>query len=85
MNANMYLPSITTRPVKPGDERSVAKGNTGVDDEMLPKMVNEMLNITRYTNGEVNEHDLEQVVANTATLLNNNYKNEAVRKMYTHY
>ena len=72
MNSKRYLPSTTTRPIGPGGERSAAQGNTGVVDEILPRIVNEVLNITRYSAGEVDEYDLEQVVANTATLPSNN-------------
>ena len=52
---------------------------------MLAQKVTEMLNITRYRNGEVNEEDLAQVVKNTEILLKQSIKNQAVKKMYTHY
>ena len=79
------LPSIITRPVQPGDERSGAANTTIEDEGMLAQKVTEMLSITRYKNGEVNEEDLAQVVKNTEILLKQSIKNQAVKKMYTHY
>ena len=59
------LPSIITRPVEPGDERSGATNTTVEDEDMLAQKVTEMLSITRYKDGEVNEEDLDHVVKNT--------------------
>ena len=64
------LPPIITRPVQPDDEWNGA-ANTSIEDEyMLVQKVTEMLIITRYKNGEVNEEDLAHVVKNTKILLN---------------
>ena len=79
------LPLIITRPVQPGDQRSGVANTTIADEDMLAQKVTEMLNITRYRNGEVNEEDLAQVVKNTEILLKQSIKNQAVKKMYTHY
>ena len=40
------LPSIITRPVQPGDERSGAANTTIADEDMLAQKVTEMLSIT---------------------------------------
>ena len=45
----------------------------------------EMISITRYKNGEVNEEDLAHVVKNTEILLKQSFGNRAVKRMYTRY
>ena len=79
------MPSIIARPVEPGSERSGAKSTTKMTEETVPNIEKNMLVLTRYKNNEVNEKDLEDVVENTNALINEHYKNNAVRKMYTGY
>ena len=79
------LSSIITRPVQPGDERSCAANTTIEDEDMLAQKVTEMLSITIYKNGEVNEEDLAYVVKNTEILLKQSFGNHAVKTMYTSY
>ena len=76
------LPSIITRPLQPGDERNGVANTTIADEDMLAQKVIEMLNITRYRNGEVNEEDLAQIVKNKI-LIKQSFKNQEVKKMYT--
>ena len=79
------LPSIITRPVERGGERSSATNTTVEDEDMLQQKVTEMLSITIYKKGEVNEEDLEHVVKNTKILLKQSFGNHSVKRMYTHY
>ena len=72
------LPSIISRPVQLGDERSGAANITIEDEEMLAQKVTEMLSITRYKNSEVNEEDLK-------ILLKQSFRNHAVKRMYTRF
>ena len=82
---NDHLPSITTMDCTYCSERSGGKATTVIDDETIPKKVEEMLCFTRMSGKEVNEEDLQAVVKNTEVLLKSYYKNEHVRKMYTRY
>ena len=75
------LPSIITRPVEPGDERSGATNTTIEDEDMLAQKVTEMLSIIRYKNGEVNQEDLEHVAKNTKILLKQSFRNHSVKRM----
>ena len=83
--ANKNLPSITTMDETYCSERSGALGTTVVNDETIPKKVEEMLGFSRMSGKEINEEDLQAVARNTEVLLKDYYANDDVRRMYTRY
>ena len=83
--AKENLPSITTMDETYCSERSGALDTTVIDDETIPKKVEEMLSFSRMSGKEINEEDLQTVVRNTEVLLKDYFANDVLRRMYTHY
>ena len=87
--------------VNTGDEKNGAKGtkkdnnslinavavkdNTNGTINDIPETVVDMLDSARVTDGEVHEEDIRIVIDATTVLIQKNYKNEQVRKMYVRY
>ena len=64
------LSSTSTKFGNHGVEGSIARDITEDDDLIMPKNVNQMPNMTRIRDGEVNKEDLHHTIKNVMTLVN---------------
>ena len=100
-NKKKNLPLTTTCVVNTGDERNDAKGtkkgnnrvvntvvmkgdaNGTIND--IPETVVDILNLARVKDGQIHEEDIQKVIDVTTVLIQINYKNEQVHKIYVRY
>ena len=86
MSTNKNLPSTTTMPSKAAGERGGGFPTTYKEENnQVKEAVEDLLDVTRPTNKEIHDDDVENVIKVTESLLKQSYKNEKTRKMYTRY